>query len=128
MKELDLLEYAPQTSQLYIIIGRTRESNSFKRVLTLFGLGAGGGGGKCPRRFQLSRTSLIFKQYLPNMATFNIFCNLINVARDLLRQRYCAIPFFEIEDGGMYFALYQNLKLFLVRLFWKTLQTELKRF
>ena len=30
----------------------------------------GGGGGKCPRRFQLSRTSLIFKQYLPNMATF----------------------------------------------------------
>ena len=30
----------------------------------------GGGGGKCPRRFQLSRTSLIFKQYLPNVATF----------------------------------------------------------
>ena len=33
----------------------------------------GGGGGekgrKCPRRFQLSRTSLIFKQYLPNVAT-----------------------------------------------------------
>ena len=30
----------------------------------------GGGGGECPRRFQLSRTSLIFKQYLPNVATF----------------------------------------------------------
>ena len=28
------------------------------------------GGGKCLRRFQLSRTSLIFKQYLPNVATF----------------------------------------------------------
>ena len=33
--------------------------------------GVGGGGGrKCPRRFQLSRTSLIFKQYLLNVATF----------------------------------------------------------
>ena len=32
--------------------------------------GGGGGSGKCPRRFQLSRTSLIFKQYLPNVATF----------------------------------------------------------
>ena len=30
----------------------------------------GGGGGKCPRRLQLSRTSLIFKQYLLNVATF----------------------------------------------------------
>ena len=37
--------------------------------LTLFSLG-GGGGGKCPRRFQLMRTSLIFMQYLPNVATF----------------------------------------------------------
>ena len=37
-------------------------------------MGGGGGGGeeseKCPRRFQLSRISLIFKQYLPNVATF----------------------------------------------------------
>ena len=32
--------------------------------------GGGGGGGKCLRRLQLSRTSLIFKQYLPNVATF----------------------------------------------------------
>ena len=31
----------------------------------------GGGGGKCPRRFQLSRNPLKFlKQYLPNVATF----------------------------------------------------------
>ena len=36
--------------------------------LTLFRLG--GGGGKCPPRFQLSRTSLMFKQYLPNVSTF----------------------------------------------------------
>ena len=50
--------------------------------LTLFGLEGGGGGGggggsggrKCPRRFQLSRTSLIFKQYLPNVATFTGIC------------------------------------------------------
>ena len=33
--------------------------------------GRGGeGGGKCPRRFQLSRTSMIFKQNLQNVATF----------------------------------------------------------
>ena len=30
----------------------------------------GGGGGKCPCRFQLSRTSLIFKQYLRKVAIF----------------------------------------------------------
>ena len=29
-----------------------------------------GGGGKCPHRLQLLRTSLIFEQYLPNVATF----------------------------------------------------------
>ena len=28
------------------------------------------GGRKYPRQFQLSRTSLLFKQYLPNVATF----------------------------------------------------------
>ena len=32
--------------------------------------GGGGGGGECPRRFQLSRTPLIFKQYLLNVATY----------------------------------------------------------
>ena len=32
--------------------------------------GGGEGGGKCPRRFQLSGTFLIFKQYLPNVAAF----------------------------------------------------------
>ena len=32
--------------------------------------GGGGGGGECPRRIQLLRTSLIFKQYLPNGAKF----------------------------------------------------------
>ena len=30
----------------------------------------GGGGEKCSRQFQLSRTFLIFKQYLPNVDTF----------------------------------------------------------
>ena len=46
----------------------------FMFLLNLFHLGGGGrgggGGGKCPLRFQLSRTSLIFKQYQPNLATF----------------------------------------------------------
>ena len=40
--------------------------------LTLLGLGKGGGGGGRSARadqFQLSRTSLMFKQYLPNVAT-----------------------------------------------------------
>ena len=43
------------------------------RILNSFwpwGGGGGGGGGKCPRQFQLSKTSLIFKQYLPNVAIF----------------------------------------------------------
>ena len=43
----------------------------FQRTLTLSGGGGGGGGGgvgKCPRRFQSSRTSLLFKQYLRNFA------------------------------------------------------------
>ena len=35
-----------------------------------WGGGGRGGSEKCPRRFQLSRISLIFKQYLPNVATF----------------------------------------------------------
>ena len=29
-----------------------------------------------------------------------------------MRHRYCAIPFFEIQDDSHVFALYQNLKLF----------------
>ena len=36
--------------------------------------------------------------------------------------------FFKSKMAAMYFALYQNLKLFLVNLYWKTLETELKRF
>ena len=52
--------------------------------LTLFSLGWGGGrggdgGGQCPRRFQLSRTSVIFKQYLPNVVTFTKIFNSYDV-------------------------------------------------
>ena len=36
--------------------------------------------------------------------------------------------FFKYKMAAMYFALYQNFKLFLVNLYWKTLETELKRF
>ena len=35
--------------------------------------------------------------------------------------------FLKSKMAAMYFALYQNLKLFLVNLYWKTLETELKR-
>ena len=34
--------------------------------------------------------------------------------------------FLKSKMAAMYFALYQNLKLFLVNLYWKTLETELK--
>ena len=34
--------------------------------------------------------------------------------------------FFKSKMATMYFALYQNFKLFLVNLYWKTLETELK--
>ena len=36
--------------------------------------------------------------------------------------------FLKSKMAAMYFALYQNLKLFCVNLYWKTLETELKRF
>ena len=36
--------------------------------------------------------------------------------------------FLKSKMAAMYFALYQNLKLFLVNLYWKTLETELKQF
>ena len=36
--------------------------------------------------------------------------------------------FLKSKTAAMYFALYQNLKYFLVNLYWKTLETELKRF
>ena len=36
--------------------------------------------------------------------------------------------FLKSKVTAMYFALDQNFKLFLVNLYWKTLETELKRF
>ena len=36
--------------------------------------------------------------------------------------------FLKSKMAAMYFALYQNFKLFLVNLCWKTLETELKGF
>ena len=36
--------------------------------------------------------------------------------------------FLKSKMAAMYFALYQNFKRFLVNLYWKTLETELKRF
>ena len=36
--------------------------------------------------------------------------------------------FLKPKMAAMYFARYQNFKLFVVNLYWKTLETELKRF
>ena len=36
--------------------------------------------------------------------------------------------FLKSKMAAMYFALYQNLNFFCVNLYWKTLETELKRF
>ena len=36
--------------------------------------------------------------------------------------------FFKSKMAAMYFALYQNFKHFLVNLYWKALEIELKRF
>ena len=36
--------------------------------------------------------------------------------------------FLKSKMAAMYFALYQNFKLFLVNLYWEMLETELKRF
>ena len=52
-------------------------------LLTLFRLGGGGGVGKCPRRFQLSRTSLIFKQYQLNE---DFYWNLLE---NKILEKYC---------------------------------------
>ena len=36
--------------------------------------------------------------------------------------------FLKSKMAAMYFAFYQNFRIFLVNLYWKTLETELKRF
>ena len=46
-------------------------------------------------------------------------CDVIGIAQ---------YHFLKSEMAAMHFALYQNLKLFLVNVYWKTLETELKRF
>ena len=49
----------------------------------------------------------------------HVTCDVIGIAQyHILKSKMAA----------MYFALYQNLKLFLVNFYWKTLETELKRF
>ena len=49
----------------------------------------------------------------------HVTCDVIDIAQ---------YHFLKSKMAAMYFALYQNLKLFLVNLYWKTLETELKRF
>ena len=53
----------------YLRMPSTEQNNRKPHSLGLFGLG-GGGGGMDGRKVPASRTSLIFKQYLPHMATF----------------------------------------------------------
>ena len=49
----------------------------------------------------------------------HVTCDVIDIAQ---------YHFLKSKMAAMYFALYQNLKLFLVNLYWKTSETELKRF
>ena len=49
----------------------------------------------------------------------HVICEVIGIAQ---------YHFFKSKMAAMYFARYQNLKLFLVNLSWKTFETELKRF
>ena len=49
----------------------------------------------------------------------HVTCDVMDIAQ---------YHFLKSKMAAMYFALYQNLKLFLVNLYWKTSETELKRF
>ena len=49
----------------------------------------------------------------------HVTCNVISIAQ---------YHFLKLKMVAMYFALYQNLKLFLANLYWKTLETGLKQF
>ena len=46
-------------------------------------------------------------------------CDVIGIAQ---------YHFLKSKMAAMYFASFQNLKLFLVNFYWKMLETELKRF
>ena len=49
----------------------------------------------------------------------HVTCDVIGIAQ---------YHFLKFKMAAMYFAFYRNFKLFLVNLYWKTLETELKRF
>ena len=49
----------------------------------------------------------------------HVSCDVIGIAQ---------YHFLKFKMAAMCFALYQNLKLFLANLYWKMLETELKRF
>ena len=49
----------------------------------------------------------------------HVTCDVIGIAQ---------YHFFKSTMAAIYFALYQNVKHFLVNLYWKTLEIELKRF
>ena len=50
----------------------------------------------------------------------HVTCDVIGIAQYQF--------FLKSKMAAMYFAFYQNLKLFLVNLYWKTLETELNGF
>ena len=56
----------------------------------------------------------------------NIFCNKIYVARNLLRHRYCAIPFFEIQDGRLIFCTLSKFKAFVSQLTFQNVGNKTK--
>ena len=66
-------------------------SGMFNPIRLPGGEGGGGGSGKCPRFFQPSRTSLLFKQYLRNLATFTNSIGEQNSGKKLC-QKYKLLP------------------------------------
>ena len=51
---------------------------------------------------------------------------MLNVTYDVIG--IAQYHFLKSKMAAMYFVIYQNLKLFLINLYWETLETELKRF
>ena len=69
----------------------------------------------------------IIANSLSQSQEIDIFSWLICFARNLWRHRYCTTPFLKSKKAAKYFALCQNVKLFLVDVRLKTLERELKR-
>ena len=57
---------------------------------------------------------------------FSVIKLMLHVTSDVID--IAQYHFLKSKMAAMYFALYQNLKLFLINLYWKTIETGLKWF